>query len=287
MVKKQTLRQRTGQEGIGHLVLLSIISILILGAIGFAGSRLYKLKSQNETSFSVQNSQTGKAEKVTWSRTNDGWKVSGTPPACPEPLMKLPTDISQATAILYPGQPRNNDFKPHGGFVFGNHKDNKVTVTAPLDAQLAYGVRYIEIGEVQYMFDFINPCGYAYRFDHLKTLDPKLQAIANTLPEPKEGDSRTQGISQDIQFKVGDIIATEVGFSKERLIVGFDWGVYDMRSKNESSKDPAWAAAHDFTNAQHAVCWFDLLNAEDEAKVRALPAGDGRSGKSSDYCKVE
>ena len=267
--------------------MILIVTVVVIGLVGFAGWRVYKLKSQSETTFQVTDSQTGKSEKVTWARTQDGWKVSGTPPACPKPLVKLPVDISLATSILYPGQTRGGDFKAHGGFRFDNQKDNSVTVSAPLDAELVYASRYIEMGELQYMLDFIAPCGYTYRFDHLLALDSKFQAVADKLPEAKENDSRTTSISPSVPVKAGETIATQIGMNKSRLNVFFDCGVYDMRTKNQASMDADWAAAHNFPSAQHGVCWFDLLTADEEAKVRTLPASDSNSGMTSDFCKTE
>ena len=273
----------SNQKGFSHLIL--ILAVVVLSIIGFAGWRIYKMKSGSETSFQVPNTQTGEVEKVTWARTQDGWKVSGTPPACPNPLVELPIDINQATSILYPGQSRGGDFKPHGGFRFDNQKDNSVTVTAPLDAELVYASRYIERGELQYMFDFIAPCGYTYRFDHLLAVGPKFQAVVDKLPQAKENDSRTSTVSPSVPVKAGETIATQIGMNQDRLNVFFDWGLYDMRSKNQASQDAAWAAAHNFPNALHGVCWFDFLSPEDEAKVRALPASDSDSGSTSAFCK--
>lgn len=276
--------KQTSEKGF-HAVAVIII-LAVVGAIGFAGWRIYKMKSQNEATFQVSNTQTGEREKVSWSRSGDWWRVSGTPPACPEPLLKLPVDIGQATAILYPGQTRGGDFKAHGGFRFNNQKDNKVTVSAPLDAQLVSGSRYIEMGEVQYMFEFIAPCGYIYRFDHLLVLDPKLQAAADKLPQPKENDSKTTNVGDSIAFKTGETLATQIGMNENGLNVFVDFGVYDLRNKNQAAQDSNWASAH-YTLQHYGVCWFDLLSSDDEAKVRALPAGDGQSGKTSDYCKAE
>ncbi|HLA49540.1 MAG TPA: hypothetical protein VJY84_03295 [Candidatus Saccharimonadales bacterium] len=273
----------SAQKGFSHLIL--ILAVVVLSIIGFAGWRIYETKSKSATTFQVTNSSSGAVEKVTWARTTDGWKVSGTPPACPNPLVKLPVDISQATSILYPGQTRGGDFKPHGGFRFDIQKDNSVTVTAPLDAELVYASRYIEMGELQYMFDFIAPCGYTYRFDHLLAVGPKFQTVVDQLPEAKENNSRTSTVSPSVPVKTGETIATQIGMNQNRLNVFFDWGLYDMRSKNQASQDGAWAAAHNFPNAQHGVCWFDFLSAEDEAKVRALPASDSDSGSTSAFCK--
>lgn len=270
------------QAGIAHLML--VLAVVIVGIIGFAGYQVYKKKSQNDKSYSYKDSKTGESVSVTWSRTEDGWKVSGTPPACPDPLLKSPADVSKATSILYPGQSRGGDYKPHGGLRFDNQKDNNISVVAPLDADLAYASRYIEMGEVQYMFDFVNPCGFTYRFDHLLTLDARFVATVEKLPPPKENDSRTQPVS-GVSVKVGDTIATQIGMNKGRLNVFFDFGLYDMRNKNDASKDSAWAAAHPYPTEQHGVCWFDYLPPADEAAIRVLSAGDGQSGKNSDFCK--
>lgn len=273
--------------GFAHIWLVVAVAVAV---VGFVGWRVFSNNHQSQSS-STTSSQSGTtksknpAETVTWSRTENGWKVSGTPPACPDPLLKSPIDISLATNILYPGQLRGGNYKPHGGFRFDDQKDNAVSVTAPLDAELAYASRYIEMGEVQYLLDFVAPCGYDYRFDHLLVLDPKFQAVIDKLPQAQENVSQTYPVSPRVAVKAGDTVATQIGMNKDRLNVFVDFGLYDMRTKNESSKDGAWAAAHPYANEQYAVCWFDFLPAADAAAVRALPSADGNSGKTSDYCK--
>ncbi len=199
-----------------------------------------------------------------------------------------PVDVSKATSILYPGQTRGGDFKPHGGFRFDGLKNEDVTVTVPLAAKVTSGSRYIERGEVQYMFDFEGDCGINYRFDHLKTLSAKFQAIADKLPAAKVDDSRTTAVSPEVSVATGEVVATAVGFAvgDNGPNVSVDFGVYDKRQKNASSKDAAWVAAHseDGDQAYYGVCWFDLLPAADAAIVKALPAGDSAAGKTSDYC---
>lgn len=86
-------------------------------------------------------------------------------------------------------------------------------------------------------------------------------------------------------MKAGDVLATAVGFRNPPRNVFVDFGVYDLRQKNAASEDPAWAAAHPGDQAQHGICWFDLLSATDEVTVRALPGADSKSGKTSDYCQ--
>ena len=142
------------------------------------------------------------------------------------------------------------------------------------------------------MFEFENDCGLKYRLDHLKTLSAKLQAIANKLPEAKIDDSLTTEIKGNLSVTAGEIVATAVGFEKSpddinRRNVGFDFGLYDTRQKNESANDPAWVTAHqeDGDQAIYGVCWIDWLPTFDATVLRALPRTDGKTGKESDYCR--
>lgn len=203
----------------------------------------------------------------------------------------MPVDLNKATSILYPGQKRGGEYKAHGGFRFDGSLTDQITVIAPYDAEVIAGARYPVNGEIQYTFDFAHPCGIRYRFGHLLTLTPKFQEIAEKFPLPKGLDSRTTEVYPAIKVKQGEVIATAVGLTKggDAVFNGVntfvDWGAYDYRKKNESSKDPAWAAEHPYEIESYAVCWFDWISPEDKAKVLALPSSDYESGKESDYCK--
>lgn len=211
---------------------------------------------------------------------------------CPEPFVfKMPVDINKVTSILYPGQKRGGEYKAHGGFRFDNSRPDEIQVGAPYDAEVIAGARYPVNGEIQYTFDFAHPCGIRYRFGHLLTLTPKFQEIADKFPLPKGLDSRTTEVYPPIKVKQGEVIATAVGLTKggpsalNGVNTFVDWGVYDYRQKNESSKDSAWVAEHPYEIESYAVCWFDWISPDDKAKVLALPSSDSQSGKSSDYCK--
>ncbi len=211
---------------------------------------------------------------------------------CPNPfIFPLPIDINKATSVLYPGQIRGGDYKAHGGFRFENSLPGDILVTAPIDARVIAGARYpANTGDIQYTFDFEHPCGVRYRLGHLLTLSPKFQEIANKFPMPKGLDSRTTQVYPPIEIKQGEVIATAVGLTKDGTSKNgtntfLDWGVYDYRQKNESSKDPAWAANHPHEIEQYAVCWFYWISPKDKAKVLSLPSSDSQSGKNSDYCK--
>ena len=201
---------------------------------------------------------------------------------CPTPLLQTPVDLSKVTSILYPGQERGGNYKAHGGFGFDNATDNLVTVTIPLNGKVNRVVRYREMGEIQYLFEFDGDCGVSFRFDHLRKLTPKFEAIVNAFPIKE--DTRTDLVSPPVAVKVGEVIATEVGFLKN---VSVDFGVYDMRQKNEASKDPAWASAHSqYPADSYGICWLNSLPQADSLVVKALPSRDGsKSGQTSDYCK--
>ena len=148
-----------------------------------------------------------------------------------------------------------------------------MTVTAPYAGNIVHASRYIESGEVQYLFEFQHSCGIAWRFDHLKTLSSALQTVADTLPAAKVDDSRTTAIEPPVAVSAGATLATNVGVTNNTFI---DWGVYDLRTNNGVTKS-------NNTLASYGVCWFDWLSASDEAAVRALPAS--ADDKTSDYCK--
>ena len=201
--------------------------------------------------------------------------------SCPTPLIQTPVDLSKVTSILYPGQERGGNYKAHGGFGFDNATDNLVTVTIPLNGKVNRVVRYREMGEIQYLFEFDGDCGVSFRFDHLRKLTPKFEAIVNAFPIKE--DTRTDLVSPPVAVKVGEVIATEVGFLNN---VSVDFGVYDMRQKNEASKDPAWASAHSqYPADSYGICWLNSLPQADSAIVNLLPGRDGKFEKKSDYCK--
>ena len=202
--------------------------------------------------------------------------------ACPTPLLQTPVDLSRVTSILYPGQERGGNYKAHGGFGFDNATDNLVTVKIPLSGKITRVVRYRELGEVQYLFEFEGNCGVSFRFDHLRKLTSKFEAVVNAFPIKE--DTRTDLVSPPVAVTVGEVIATEVGFLNN---VSVDFGVYDMRQKNEASKDPAWASAHSqFPADSYGICWFDSLPQADSAVVKLLPSREGsKNGQTSDYCK--
>jgi hypothetical protein len=276
---------------IGSLVLT--LNLSTATAAVKPGATCKKL-GQISTSAGIKYTCIKSGKKLLWNKGIGAKSTSPTAPAssspsagatptssCPTPLLQTPVDLSKVTSILYPGQERGGNYKAHGGFGFDNATDNLVTVTIPLNGKVNRVVRYREMGEIQYLFEFDGDCGVSFRFDHLRKLTPKFEAIVNAFPIKE--DTRTDLVSPPVAVKVGEVIATEVGFLNN---VSVDFGVYDMRQKNEASKDPVWASAHSqYPADSHGICWLNSLPQADSAVVNLLPGRDGKFEKKSDYCK--
>lgn len=220
-----------------------------------------------------------------WSWTGSEWANLGGPaPACPEPMSMLPpVDLSLATSTLYPGQVRG-DYKAHGGFRFDGLAPEDVQVTAPMDGHLVRIAHYLATGEVQYTLDMINDCGIMIRFGHVLDVPPEIKALFKDFPPPVELDSRSTYLPEPFAIDAGQVLGLSVGV-KANANTFFDFGVYDLRQRNESSSDAAWFAEHNNDTHAYGVCWFPFFGAEAEALITGLPAADGQMGRTSDYCR--
>lgn len=273
-------------------VMVGVCVFAVIGTVGYvlfnkpAANNGIQTSPRENTSPTMQDSIS--FEEVRWQRNSaNEWTASGgMPPECPVPLLtQSPVDVTKATAVLYPGQYRGSQYKAHGGFRFDNQETNNAEVVLPMDAVLTEAARYIEAGEVQYLFTFVHPCGIMLRFDHLLTLTPKFAAIVETLPEPKVEDSRGTFFDETLPFEKGTMIATAVGFSIP-LNVSVDFGLYDLRAKNQISNNTTWAALHvnEKSQAYYAVCWLDVIPAIDKEIVQRILPLSIDSNSASDYC---
>ena len=226
-------------------------------------------------------------EGVTWIFYQDSsqWSFAGKPPACSEPwVFPSPADIKSASSILYPGQVRGGDYKPHGGIRFDNLENNEVDVYAPMDGNLFMAARHLESEEVQYSLYFTNDCGIMYKLDHLRELTGKFNDIMEKIPMKGSGDTRTTQIVPSVFVGNGEHIATKIGFEANKNIF-LDFGVYDLRKTNGVVYGEEFRAQ--FQNIDqfgtHALCWLDYLEEKDRSIAKSLPGGDGKKRKTSDY----
>jgi hypothetical protein len=261
---------KQNQNGFAYLALILFLIVLVS-----IGATSYNIATKNQ---STEESQ------ILTSAGNDNNVTT----SCPEPVLQSPVDISKITSVLYPGQTRGGNYKPHGGFRLDNSSSNDVEVRAPIDAKLVAGSRYIERGEEQILLYFQSACGVNFRFDHLLVVSHVIQEQVNRLPPAKPDDSRTTNLDDQLSVKAGDVIATTVGFKKTNN-VAFDFGVYDTRQPNAASKDATYRATHPDLDSneqlKYAVCWLDMFAESENKALKSLPAADQVSGKTSDYCK--
>jgi hypothetical protein len=270
----------------------AFIALVIICALTFGGYKVAQNINKADDTKDQTASQTDGAstkQQVTWQfNGNDKtWQSTGDVPACPTPVLsRSPVDMSLATGVLYPGQYRGFNYKPHGGIGFSGHKSSDIAVYAPMDGKLTGLVRYIESGEIQYKLTFVNDCGISFYFDHLYTLSDKMQTVAETTPEPKADDTRSLPLQNPVDVQEGQLIATAVGHPATNN-VGMDFGVIDYRSRNEISKNATWQGLHtQYADSEwYGRCWFGMLPKADAKIVKNLPLVNP-SNIVSDYCSA-
>jgi hypothetical protein len=212
---------------------------------------------------------------ASWAFNGTTWQNNGAATDCQNPLLQAPLDLSKVTSILYPGQTRGGDYKAHGGFrLDGAGQASQVAVVSAIAGTVVRGARDTAHGVLQYGFDIINPCGVMMRIGHLLELSPKFAAIADTLP-PATSSSTFTALS-GYTVSAGEPIATAIGLPGN---VFMDFGIYDLRSRNPATTSMTGELK------PYGICWLDALPAADKARVRSLPAADGVSGTTSDYCR--
>lgn len=272
-----------GQKGLIRILVVTLIAVVGLVLAVFIMGGMEGPERKNSSNFAGFRKLGNK--DIVWSFDGkSSWYVKGNPPACVSPLIvKPPVNINQVSSVLYPGQVRGGDYKPHGGFRF-IQDDNLVDVVAPMDAYLVQASKHIALGEIQYLMFFINDCGVMYKLDHLRTLTDKYERVFDDFPPPPVGDSRTTEINPRVFVKQGELIGTEIGFRKDNNVF-LDFGLYDLRQKNEVSQDPAWVASHPGLEEQgeYALCFLNNFKPQQAEILANLPVG-AVEGNESDYC---
>ena len=153
---------------------------------------------------------------------------------------------------------------------------------APVGAYLVQVGRYLEGTDSQYLLFFSVPCGFFYRFDHVRSVPAKLaEAFEDILP-PISTDSRTYYLNPPLWIELGEVVGTSVGIAPSNIFL--DFGLYDVRTPNNAVPDPAWPDlfAGDKEFGHYGVCFFDYLPGTDGETMRSLPTG--KEGTNSDYC---
>ena len=194
---------------------------------------------------------------------------------------KSPIDLSKAYAILYPGQIRGKsiaDYKAHGGFLLKESTE----VHVPFDGYVMQGARFLQNGTIQYGFEIVSECGIMMRFGHLYKLPAKFQELAEKMRPAVEMDSRTTDL------RPYAVPSAKESSSRPKSVFPANLaglGPIDIR-QNESAKDSAYRKAHKFrgdTTTMPSV--GSTISPQTNSGSRKRPGGDGKMGKTSDYCK--
>lgn len=261
-----------------------LITICLLVVLAF-GVGFFFFQSDSSDLLSTSNNQ-----PVGWMYDGETWEAHGDVPTCDEPFkVSMPVNEELVTGMLYPGQYRGGQFKPHGGFRFDSSAPEDITVYSPADGQVRMAASYLyaEGSDVQYMIDIMTNCGIMYRFDHLHVLSSKLEKVLEHLPSPKPNDSRGHFLSEPLYVEEGEVLAEAVGFGdfNGRPNVFVDFGVYDVRQRNMVSQQASWPADdHGWSElAPYGICWLDyLVPGSLGDRLKTLPTG--KEGRTSVYC---
>lgn len=269
------------------VLMLSILLIIVVFTTSSQNRPVEKLVTSNLEPLSYTNNFVPSEKKdVTWN-FDDEWVPNGEPPKCDDTLLDPlipPVDITQASGVLYPGQERGGDYKPHGGIRFDNNDTNETEVRAIMNGYLLKASKYEEgEGEIQTLIFYVNPCGIMVMHDHLLTLAPKIEEALKDIPIGKNGDSRTTNIKTKVNITKGELIATAVGLQKTKNIF-VDFGLYDLRETNGIYYSPEYRSKQPSLNeyGPYALCWIELFTNEQETFLKNLPTGN--EGSLSDYC---
>lgn len=286
--------KKLNQNGF-HVIEFTII-LVVLAAIGLVGFKVLNKKPVDSNKSETSTTKTVNNDPIKWAYNeseNKWFTQTGTAPACKEPFKfdNTPVDLSLLSVIGMPGSYRGYNYKPHGALRADGSPDGKMDIKMPMDATLVGLKRYKEgtPETLQYLLTFESDCGIAFRFDHLYTLSPDFQKIAETTPEPTSDTRSDPNLPfARTSFKAGETIATAVGFPATKNF-GFDFGVYDYRKPNEISKNSKWAAIHNQYQSLewYGVCWLDMFPGDDAAKAKQLSlvvVNPAKPNIISDYC---
>lgn len=268
-----------------NIAIVIFAVIVILG--GYTAYRL--LDSPNE--ISEKNNSGG--DEVEWFLDQgNSWSVKGEPPTCPDPLVfKTPVNTAQVTSIGYPGQirsyQRSYGFKSSGSFRFDT-SDGRADVYVPFDAKLTRVAPAFRLGEYQYGFEFVAPCGIWYSFGHLRELTPKFKDIADSFPvitdNPDGSPPKVQfyDVNPSVPVTAGEKIATAVGYAQQNNFF-IDFTVLDLRHTNGKKIRDEWKQYADSFD-RYGICWLENISEVDREYFRKLHNGNVESGTKSDYC---
>ena len=239
---------------------------------------------------------------VEWSNWETGeWIPNSTPPKC-GPLEEMfdvvPIDVSIVNEFGRPGREGGNGsyYVAHGYLRPRNTPHDQIEVKFPADGFSLYAVNrrvedyYIEEKETdtvyhiaddeeQVKLEFHHPCGIKIMLDHLAQVTNRWAEIIKDVPV-LTNDSRVTFMGSGEHFvEAGEVLAHAIGHATNTYL---DFGVYDLRTKNQSAEMLARDWPEYVSGASHGVCWTGLFGQEVQKTLEDLTAG---SVSTSDFCE--
>ena len=238
---------------------------------------------------------------VEWSNWETGeWIPSSTPPKCgplEEMFDGIPIDIRIVNEFGRPGREGGNGsyYVAHGYLRPGNTPHDQIEVKFPAEGFSLYAVNrrvedyYIEEketdtvyhiadDEVQVKLEFHHPCGIKIMLDHLAQITNRWAEIIKDVPV-LTNDSRVTFMGSGEHFvEAGEVLAYAIGHATNTYL---DFGVYDMRTKNQSAEMLARDWPEYVSGASYGVCWTGLFGPKVEKILEDLTTG---SVSTSDFC---
>ena len=231
---------------------------------------------------------------VKWSNWETGeWSPSSTPPNCgplEDMFNVLPIDIAVIDEFTPPGRPGGNGsyYISHGHLRSHNTPHDQITVKFPAEGFSLYAVnRRLEnysvdeetfsTNEEQIKLEFHHPCGIKIMIDHIAQITDRWSEIIKNVPVLLD-DSRGTFMPDGQYFvESGEVLGYAIGHSTNTYL---DFGVYDLRRKNDLSE----MLERDFNEyaatAVHGICWVDLFGSETQKLL------EGKAVSSSDFCEI-
>ena len=230
---------------------------------------------------------------IRWNFMNESqsWESNSNPPECgdiDDLFTVFPVDINNVTQFARPGRLGTGNYDDavyiaHSALRTDNssHADQPIKFPAKgfslASAAQRFESRYSDL--VQIKLEFIHPCGLQVRLDHLNSLTGRWSEILRDLPLNEDSNSRITFFPQGVHLVgEGELLSYGIGHPTN---VYLDFGVYDLRSKNNIHEYIANEWPDYVGQGDYGICWAGFFGDEIESALHALPAG---ANPDSDYC---
>ena len=230
---------------------------------------------------------------IRWSSETGSWAPSSAPPECgplEEMFDVLPIDPNILTTVGRPGRTGGNGayYVAHGLLRANNTPHDQIEVKFPANGFSLYSVnrrledyyigqKRINDGVEQVKLEFHHPCGISIMIDHIAQLTDRWMEIIKDIPVTMNDSRTVQMPSGQYWVESGEVLGHAIGHVNN---IYLDFGVYDLRNKNDSAVMIAKDWPEYINSGGHGICWSGLFGSQ----VQEILEGLYDLGSESDYC---